>query len=89
MTQARRFFMIFLREVIRIREIRSAAAFHIQRLFRGWVKRRVVERLIVERFKAGLLAQHLKSRFDMAAFFFLSAGIHVECDDHTNLFFVS
>ena len=39
--QARRFLRIFLRELVRLRDIRSAAAYRVQRLYRGHVARKV------------------------------------------------
>ena len=60
--QARRFLHIFHREVVRVREIRFAASQRIQRLFRAWVSRRVVEAVLVAKFKGRLLRQHLESR---------------------------
>ena len=62
--QARRFLLVFLKELVRVRDIRSAAAYRVQRLFRGWVGRRVCEQLLVARFKSKLHADHLKGRRD-------------------------
>ena len=60
--QARRFLLVFFREVIRVREIRFGASQRLQRLFRGWSARRRVEGLLVEAFKGQLLKEHLSSR---------------------------
>lgn len=47
----RRFIVVFKREAIRVREIRCAAAFMIQRLYRGWKGRKDVEKYKIEMFK--------------------------------------
>jgi len=73
--------------MVRLRDIKTAAAFRVQRLFRGWVGRQVCERLLVAKFKAGLLAAHLKRRrkdkdhkvVDMPRGRLHSLGSHGDC----------
>lgn len=60
--QARRFLLIYLQELVRLRDIRTAAAYRIQRLYRGWSGRRRAEGIIVAKYKDGVLKSHLRSR---------------------------
>ena len=56
---ARRFLIIYRREFTRVREIQCSAAFRLQRLYRGWVGRKVFENLIIARAKAKALGSYL------------------------------
>eukprot|EP00615_Pteridomonas_danica_P004515 CAMPEP_0114332834 /NCGR_PEP_ID=MMETSP0101-20121206/3360_1 /TAXON_ID=38822 ORGANISM="Pteridomonas danica, Strain PT" /NCGR_SAMPLE_ID=MMETSP0101 /ASSEMBLY_ACC=CAM_ASM_000211 /LENGTH=456 /DNA_ID=CAMNT_0001463667 /DNA_START=800 /DNA_END=2170 /DNA_ORIENTATION=- len=60
--QARRFLLIYMQELVRLRDIRTAASFRIQRLYRGCIGRRRAEQIIVANYKNFMLKSHLKSR---------------------------
>jgi hypothetical protein len=60
--QARRFMLVYIQELVRLRDIRTAAAYRIQRLYRGWRGRTKAEEYIVARYKRLLHEGHIKTR---------------------------
>ena len=59
----RKFMVIYQMECFRVREIRCTSSFRIQRLFRGWSARRMIERLLVAKHKAMRFKAYMKERF--------------------------
>ena len=59
---ARKFLIIYRREFTRVKEIRCGAAFRVQRLFRGWVGRKLYENLIIAKAKAKAFGGYLYER---------------------------